>query len=65
MALGILTGVNIIADVRSQEPDIQLLIPWSRLVLIVACAYLFSLATTLLPARQASQIAPAEALRYE
>ena len=65
LALGILTGVNIIADVRSQEPDIQLLIPWSRLVLIVACAYLFSLATTLLPARQASQIAPAEALRYE
>ena len=65
LALGIVTGVNIIADVRSVEPDIELLFPWSRLVLIVACAYLFSLLTTLLPARQASQIAPAEALRYE
>ena len=52
LALGILTGVNIVADVRSVEPDIQLLFPWSRLVLIVACAYLFSLLTTLLPARQ-------------
>jgi ABC-type lipoprotein release transport system permease subunit len=28
-------------------------------------AYLFSVATTYLPARQASRIYPAEALRYE
>ncbi|MDB5057695.1 MAG: hypothetical protein JWO59_1167, partial [Chloroflexi bacterium] len=39
--------------------------PWAQLALIVVGSYLASLLTTYLPARQASQVFPAEALRYE
>ena len=65
VALGILTSINFIADVRNDEPNIELIIPWGRLGLIVLTAYVLSLLTTVLPARQAGHTAPAEALRYE
>ena len=65
VALGILTSINFIADVRNDEPSIELIIPWARLGLIVLAAYVLSLLTTVLPARQAGRTAPAEALRYE
>ncbi len=65
LLLGVVTGINVIADIRTDEPGIQLIIPWTKLILIAVGGYLFSLVTTLLPARQASRIAPAEALRYE
>ena len=65
VALGILTSINFIADVRNDEPNIELVIPWGRLGLIVLAAYVLSLVTTVLPARQAGRTAPAEALRYE
>ncbi len=65
VALGILTSINFIADVRNDEPNIELVIPWARLGLIVLAAYVLSLMTTVLPARQAGRTAPAEALRYE
>ena len=65
LVLGLLMSVNIISDIRTDEPNIQLVIPWSKLIIIAEGAYLFSLLTTYLPSRQASRIAPAEALRYE
>jgi putative ABC transport system permease protein len=65
VALGLLMSINIIADIRADEPDIELIIPWATMGVIVAGAYLFSLLTTYLPSRQASRIAPADALRYE
>ncbi|MEE9248818.1 MAG: FtsX-like permease family protein [Dehalococcoidia bacterium] len=65
LVLGLLTAVNVISDIRSDEPDIRLIIPWSRVLLIAVVAYLLSLLTTFLPSRQAARIAPAEALRYE
>jgi len=37
----------------------------AQIALILAGAYLATLITTYLPARSASRIAPAEALRYE
>ena len=40
-------------------------IPWTRIALIGGLAYLASLLTTFIPARQASKVYPAEALRYE
>jgi putative ABC transport system permease protein len=40
-------------------------VPWTTLALVVALAYGASLLTTFLPARQASRVYPAEALRYE
>jgi ABC-type lipoprotein release transport system permease subunit len=40
-------------------------VPVVEISLILIAAYLATLLTTFLPARSASRIAPAEALRYE
>ena len=67
VALGATISYNIVADVR-ESANIQTLsfsIPWMRIGGIIAATYAFSLVTTYLPARQASKIYPAEALRYE
>jgi putative ABC transport system permease protein len=40
-------------------------VPWGALVLVVVVGYAASLLTTFLPARRASKVYPAEALRYE
>ncbi len=65
LVTGLITSVNVVADVRPDEPNVELIIPWGRIAIIVVGAYLFSLVTTVLPARQASRVAPADALRYE
>jgi putative ABC transport system permease protein len=39
--------------------------PWSALLVVVVAGYAASLLTTYLPARRASRVYPAEALRYE
>lgn len=65
LVLGLLMSVNVIADIRTDEPDIKLIFPWGTILLVAAGGYLFSLLTTFLPSRQAANIAPAEALRYE
>ncbi|MEE9284108.1 MAG: FtsX-like permease family protein, partial [Dehalococcoidia bacterium] len=65
LATGLITSFNIVQDLQSEEAGISLVIPWVRVVIIVGGAYLFSLVTTILPARQAAVIAPADALRYE
>ena len=64
--LGVVTGINVMADIRdSADPDIKTIIPWVKFALIGIGAYLMSLLTTLIPALQASEVSPAEALRYE
>ena len=65
LGFGLITGINVVSDIRTDEPNLPLVIPWGQLVLIGVAAYLFSLLTTYLPSRQAARIAPAEALRYE
>jgi ABC-type lipoprotein release transport system permease subunit len=40
-------------------------IPWAALLLVIVVGYAASLLTTYLPARRASKVYPAEALRYE
>ena len=65
LALGLLSSVNLIDELRADEPEVEFVIPWLKVVLISVGAYFFSLLTTFLPARQAAAIAPAEALRYE
>lgn len=65
LALGLLTSVNVAADIKSDEPTFALAIPWVKIVIICVGAYVFSLLTTYLPSRQAAAVAPAEALRYE
>jgi len=44
---------------------VQYIIPYAQIGLIILVAYLVSLITTVVPARSASKIYPAEALRYE
>ncbi len=67
VGLGTIISYNIVNDVREQEgvQTLRFSIPWLQIIAIIAAAYVFSLITTLLPARQASGIYPAEALRYE
>ncbi len=65
LGLGLLSSVNLIFELREDEPNLQFALPLTKILLIVAGAYLFSLLTTFLPARQAAAVAPAEALRYE
>jgi putative ABC transport system permease protein len=54
-------------DARRQAtwPEVHLSVPWLNLVVIFAVVMLVALATTYLPARRASRIYAAEALRYE
>ena len=65
VGLGTAISYLIVREIRENIETIRFTFPWVQIVAIVAAAYLFSLATTFLPARQASSIYPAEALRYE
>lgn len=65
VGLGTAISYLIVREIREDVETIRFAIPWLQIVIIVGAAYLFSLATTFLPARQASSIYPAEALRYE
>lgn len=65
VGLGTVISYNIVKDIQEDVETIRFAIPWLQIGIIVAIAYVFSLATTYMPARQASRIYPAEALRYE
>ena len=65
VGLGSLLSFNLVQSIGEDIPGLKFAIPWGQIGLIVAIAYVFSLLTTFLPARQASRIYPAEALRYE
>ena len=65
LGLGLISSVELIDELRLDEPEVEFVLPWMKVVLISIGAYIFSLLTTILPARQAAAIAPAEALRYE
>jgi putative ABC transport system permease protein len=65
--LGITLGYQAYTDIREEEGigTLRFVIPWVQVGVILGLSYLFSLLATFLPARQASRIYPAEALRYE
>ncbi|MDA1127929.1 MAG: FtsX-like permease family protein [Chloroflexi bacterium] len=65
VGLGTVISYNIVKEIQEDVETVRFAIPWIQIGVIVAIAYVFSLATTFLPARQASRIYPAEALRYE
>jgi putative ABC transport system permease protein len=67
LVLGLVLSFNAVSDIRNEEgiDAIRFTVPWLQIGVILAITYLFSLLTTFLPARQASKIYPAEALRYE
>jgi putative ABC transport system permease protein len=65
--LGLLLAWEIVLDTRSQPSweGLELVVPWTNLVIIFLVVYAVALAATLAPALRASRIRPAEALRYE
>jgi putative ABC transport system permease protein len=65
MGLGLGLMPMLVSSMREQFAGLEMQIPWLNLVLIIGIAYIASLLTTFLPARQAANVYPAEALRYE
>ncbi|MFQ5796303.1 MAG: ABC transporter permease [Candidatus Bipolaricaulia bacterium] len=65
IVLGLILAYNLVDFIAEDIPGLRFDIPWLRLLLIGGAAYLFSLITAYLPARQAAHVYPAEALRYE
>ena len=66
-SLGIILGWQAYNDIKEDEgiDTIRFAIPWVQIGIILAVTYAASLLATFLPARQASRVYPAEALRYE
>jgi putative ABC transport system permease protein len=67
---GVATGLFMSWNLMRSESfggseDIDFMIPWNLLGIIIAAAITAALLMAWLPARQAARIAPAEALRYE
>jgi putative ABC transport system permease protein len=65
VVLGLVLSYNFVQFIAEDTPTVQWSAPWLQIGGIVLLAYVVSLLTTIMPARQASQIYPAEALRYE
>jgi putative ABC transport system permease protein len=65
VGLGLILSYNMVEFFRRDTPTIRFDVPWLQIIGIVLLAYVVSLITTVMPARNASKIYPAEALRYE
>jgi len=65
--LGLILSYNIIDDSQRQASweNLKFAVPWTNLALIYAVVLMAALITAYLPARQASRVYPAQALRYE
>ncbi|WP_217914710.1 ABC transporter permease [Miltoncostaea marina] len=65
--LGLMLAYTIIRDSQRQPSwsNLSFDVPWLNLAVVFATVYVVAMATTLLPARRAARISPAEALRYE
>ena len=65
VALGLGFSGTLIENIREGFPGMEYTVPWGALALVIVVGYAASLLTTCLPARRASKVYPAEALRYE
>ncbi len=65
VALAAVLSFNLVEGIQQQVEGIRFSMPWVKISIIIAIAYIFSMVATYLPARQAGRIHPAEALRYE
>jgi putative ABC transport system permease protein len=63
--LALIPAAQMITDMAAEIPGLTFQAPWAEIIAVSGLAYAMSLLTTWLPALQASQITPAEALRYE
>ncbi|MFL5760128.1 MAG: ABC transporter permease [Thermomicrobiales bacterium] len=64
-ALGIILARNLFTSDEVGSSSANFLVPWPIILTIAAVTLVIGLLMTWIPARQAAQIAPAEALRYE
>ncbi len=62
VVLGVLLGYRIWLDFLTQADEY--VIPWGRILIVSAVAYLAAMATTVSPSVRAARLPPAEALRY-
>lgn len=65
VVLGLALSYNVIDFLKQDLAGLEFQVPWLQIAIIVAVAYVASILMTFIPARQASRIYPAEALRYE
>lgn len=65
MALGALISWSFLDDISGSNQGLAFDIPWASILVVVGITVIAALITTYVPARQASQVYPAEALRYE
>ncbi|MBI4338083.1 MAG: FtsX-like permease family protein [Chloroflexi bacterium] len=65
VSLGFGLSYNVVNEIASQMGGVVYRVPWMSVVVVIVIAYGASLLTTFLPARQAANVYPAEALRYE
>ena len=65
MALGALLSWSFLDDISQGNQGLAFSIPWDSILVVVGITIIAALITTYVPARQASQVFPAEALRYE
>ena len=66
VSLGVALSYNLLQSPDFTDgADVDFQVPWLRLAIIIGVAYGASALMTLLPARAASRVAVAEALRYE
>jgi putative ABC transport system permease protein len=63
--LALIPASQMITDMAAEIPGLTFQVPWMEIVFVAGLAYAMTLLTTWLPAVQASQVTPAEALRYE
>jgi putative ABC transport system permease protein len=63
IAIGLLVAQETIAFLVRQNSELRFSVPWEQLVAIAGLALVAALLMTLLPARQAARLTPAEALR--
>ena len=62
-AIGLFVAQNTVLFLNRQSPELRFSIPWEQLAVIVLVALGAALLMTVLPARQAARLTPAEALR--
>jgi putative ABC transport system permease protein len=67
--IGVILGLGfsgtLIDNISQNIPGLEYRVPWGVLLLVVLVGYSASPLTTFVPARRASSVYPAEALRYE
>ncbi len=65
LALGALLSWSFLDDISGSNQGLAFNIPWMSILVVVGITVAAALITTYVPARQASKVFPAEALRYE